>query len=112
MNLLTGMVEGLGDQRYVLFHRDTRGSRILEGVKLVDGETDVVEELVGHVAAESLLAEYAHHNDVLDVGGECVGRYHPSLLGEFVLEVEEGPLGGLLCRYLTRARSTTLTAEL
>ena len=90
------MVEGLGHQGHILLHGDTCRGRVLKGVKLVDGETDVVEELVGHVAAESLLAEDSHDDDVLDVGGQRVGRHHPALLGELVLEVEEGPLGGLL----------------
>ncbi len=66
------MVECLRYQRHILLHGDTGRGRILKGVELVDGEADVVEELVGHVAAESLLAEDTHHDDVLGVGTDTL----------------------------------------
>ena len=90
------MIEFGGSEGNVLFHSDARGGGILEFVEFGHIDADIVEELVGHVAAESLLAEHTHHNDILDIRGHCVGGHHPSALGELVLKVEESPLGGFL----------------
>ena len=56
------MIERLGFQRSILFHRNAGGCRILELVKFVHGKADIVEKLVGHVAAETLLAERTQHS--------------------------------------------------
>ncbi len=52
-------------------------------------------ELVGHIAAETLLAEHSHHHYILHVGRQRVGRAPSSPSApSFVLKVEQSPLLG------------------
>ena len=92
----TGMIKSCRLQRNALFHLDAGRGRILQRFEICDGKTDVVQELVCHIAAESLFAKDTHDDDLLDVGRHCVSRYHPSALGEFVLKIKQCPFCSLL----------------
>ncbi len=86
------MVELSCFDRDVFLHLDTGGSGIFKLIELFDGEIDVGKKLVCHIPAEAMPNNDTHHHNLLDVLGHCVCGYHPSLLGEFVLKVEESPL--------------------
>ena len=62
------------------FHSDARcGAGYSRAFSSVIAEANIVEELVGHIAAETLLAEHSHHHYILYVGwAACeAGTIHP-----------------------------------
>ena len=87
------MCEYGGRHGLLLLACHARWGGILQLLKLSYGGTNIAEKHIGHVAAEALAHHDTHHYAVFDVLGHGVGGYHPSALLEFILQVEEGPLG-------------------
>ena len=79
-----------------------RRSRVLELVKFGNGILYVAEQLVGHVAAEALTHNNSHDYSLFKGCWKGVGRNHPSILAELVLQVILCPLAllGMLILHL------------
>ena len=86
--------------RLLLLTCDARRRGVLQFLEVGDGGSDVAQQHVGHIAAEALAHHDTHHYAILDILGHGVGRYHPSALFEFVLQVIERPLGILRIAYI------------
>ena len=83
----------LADHFLVLVKRNAGLGGIFQFFEFGNRVGNIAQQHVGHIAAHALAYHDTHHNKVLQIVRQGVGRHHPAALLQLVLQVIKGPFG-------------------